>query len=386
MKSLPLPISQALSATELDLLLEGLEEGVILLESGSEQGVPGRVARTNPALARMAGRPGADLTGLPLSELIVTPEGEPADALEGPVRLRDGRGDLRPIAVAQVAPRVLLVRDLERERRLEREVWRLSQPSAGSEEKEGGTEPLGTELLGTELLGMIEHEMRTAVTVIRGYTRMLVEERAGPLNEEQRRYLAESGRASERVSRLLDDLLELEALDRPAALRVVRKPIRLHDVARAAEREALPLLAAREQRLEMSLGADSDTVRGDPALLQRVVVNLIANATKFSPAGSVVSIDTQVEEHPAGDRFALAIADLGPGVDPSEAERIFEAFARGRAAAEGQEAGVGLGLALCRRILAAHGGEIRAVPRRPGGLFRLSIPLDPVVVETGPEE
>jgi signal transduction histidine kinase len=386
MKTGPPSIAQALSAAELDGLLEGLEDAVILLERDPAEGT--RVAEAwisgaNPALERMIGRPAAEIVGRSLSELIVTPEGAPARVLEGPLRLRDVRGDLRPVAVAALAPRLLLVRDLERERRLEREVWRLSAAREGS-----GDRPrlLGTELLGTELLGMVEHEMRTAATVIRGYTRMLLEERSGPLNDEQRRYLAESGRATERISRLLDDLLELEALERPAALRVVRKPIRLHDVARAAEREAIPLLAAREQRLEMSLAADCDAVQGDPAQLQQVVVNLIANAAKFAPAGSVVSIDTQVEEHPGGDRFALAIADLGPGVDPAEAESIFEAFARGRAAAEGQAAGVGLGLALCRKILDAHGGEIHAVPRRPGGLFRLSIPLDPVAVATGPED
>lgn len=347
---------------EFEDLIRRLEDGVLIVEEG-------HVVGTNPALGRLVGLPAESLFGQRVSELLTTVEGRPVhDPSDGDAfRLRDSRGDLVPVSIRRVSERLCLVLDRARERRLEREVWRLSEE----------LRRLGRELphevpAQEEVLGMIEHEIRTATTVIRGYTRMLMDERVGAVNPTQRRFLAETRRATERIAALLDNLLELASLERSEGPPVRLRPTRLHAIVAAAAEETRPLFADREQRLESALEAVPDTVSADPSRLQQVLVNLLSNAVKFAPRGSAVHLETRLED---GGRVVVEVRDDGPGVAAGEVEQVFAPFVQGSAArtAESGE-GVGLGLAICRRIVEAHGGEIEAVPAA-GGVFRLRLPL-----------
>jgi len=101
-----------------------------------------------------------------------------------------------------------------------------------------------------------------------------------------------------------------------------------------------------------------------------VLINLLENATKYTPAGSPIEISARKR----GAEVEIEVADRGPGVDPRDAERVFEKFYRAR---EGEGGGVGLGLTICRGIVAAHGGRIWVENRAGGGAaFRFTLPLD----------
>jgi signal transduction histidine kinase len=354
---------------ELSRVIEALEEGVLVLEDA-------RIVRVNGALARIVGSPVEKLVGQALVDLLTDAEGRPlAEASLGQTcRLRSARGDLVPVTLRPVTESVYVITDRSRERRLEGEVWRLTNRLRGL----GGAEPM-EDPSGAEFFGMMEHEIRTAATVISGYTRLLLDERVGEINPTQRTFLQEASKATDRISSLLDNLLELSSLQCPTAMRVVRKPIHLHDVLRSAAEALRPMLDERRLEVALELDAPRDLVQGDFTRLEQVALNLLANAGKFSPEATRIRVTTALCDGEDGEALMVSVDDEGPGVTREERERIFRPFVQGEAAAgTTRSAGVGLGLAICRKILEAHAGSIEAVPSLGRGLFRFTLPLSRV--------
>jgi signal transduction histidine kinase len=352
--------SDLLSSDEMPALLDALDRGVLRVAGD-------RVVSANAALGRMVGLPATELAGRAVAELFSDTSDRPLERLEAGdgLSLRDLQGRLRPISLRRVTDALWLVLDRERESRLEREVWRLAR-----EKSEIAAPP--DEPLRGEQIGMIEHEIRTAVTAVRGYLRWLGGERDRLLDPEHWSFVREARRAIERVAPLLDNLLELARVGE--ALPSARKPMHLHDVLELAFRTARPLLADRGVKLERDLSAFPDDMVGDPDRLEQVFVNLLANAATFSPEGGSVRIATEIAELGAGEVVQIAVADQGPGIAPADAERIFAPFVQGHRSVGVASGGVGLGLAICRRIVAAHGGQIEAVPGLGYGLFRVTLP------------
>ncbi|MFI5314377.1 MAG: ATP-binding protein [Myxococcota bacterium] len=342
-------------------LLETLEQGVVRIADG-------RVAAVNGAFGRLAGLPAVELAGREVAELFADAGDRPLAELEpgDGFALRDLQGRLRPISLRRVSDVLWLVVDRERESRLEREIWRLA-----SEQRSLAGRSTDTPL-GGEQIGMIEHEIRTAVTAVRGYLRWLGSEVDRLLEPEHWTFVREARRAIERVGPLLDNLLELARSGEP--LPSARKPIRLRDVLELALRTARPLLADRGVKVECEFGASPDALLGDPERLEQVFVNLLANAAAFSPEGACVRIASDSAELEGGSVLQVAISDQGPGIARADAGRVFRPFVRGPRPAGASSSGVGLGLAICVRILEAHGGRIEAVPDLGYGLFRVTLP------------
>ncbi len=109
---------------------------------------------------------------------------------------------------------------------------------------------------------------------------------------------------------------------------------------------------------------------GDPERLQRVLFNLIQNAIRHTPADGSVTVFTE----PVGDRLEVEVADTGPGIAAEERERVFEPFRRGNGDTGGGDGGAGLGLAISRAIVEAHGGRIWLEPADAGTRVRFSLP------------
>jgi signal transduction histidine kinase len=362
--------SLLISSDDLPALLEAFDHGLVRI-SGD------RISAANAALGRMAGLPASELAGRMLAELFVDPGDRPVARLEAGdgYQLRDLQGRLRPVSLRRVSDALWIVIDRERESRLEREVWRLASDLGDARERgqRAGVHAVpDAEPLRGEEIGMIEHEIRTAVTAVRGYLRWLASERDRLLDPEHWSYVREARRAIERVAPLLDNLLELARAGE--ALPSVRKPLRVHEVLEFAVRTARPLLADRGVSVECDLLAAPDALLGDPERLEQVFVNLLANAASHSPAGGRVQISTDLAELEDGTVVQVAVADQGPGVALVDIERIFRPFVQGHASVGVASGGVGLGLAICRRIVSAHGGHIEAVPDVGHGLFRVTLP------------
>jgi two-component system sensor histidine kinase KdpD len=222
------------------------------------------------------------------------------------------------------------------------------------------------ETLRNTLLASISHDLRTPLAVMAGAGSTLATH-GDELDPATRRALAASieSRARE-MSDLVSNVLDLTRFESGApALR--RDWESVDDLAAVAVQRLEPHLAGR--RVDMHFPADLPPVFVDASLVVQVFVNLLDNAAKYTPPASTVTITAAQES----GVVRVFVDDDGPGLPPGEAARLFDKFHRGDA--EGSIAGVGLGLAICRSIVQAHGGEIRASTRSQGGArFEFTLP------------
>ena len=188
------------------------------------------------------------------------------------------------------------------------------------------------------------------------------------LSEAGRRELLQSAQEeSQRLHRLVCNLLDITRLE-AGSLDLRKDWIPLEEILGSAlTRQEL---AGESPRVRVQLPADLPVVPMDGVLMEQVLLNLLDNALKYSPPGSPVDVKAW-----AGPKtVTLSVADHGPGIAEGEEERIFEKLARGRGS-EGQP-GAGLGLAICRGIVTAHGGRIQAANHPLGGAqFLVTLPL-----------
>jgi signal transduction histidine kinase len=229
--------------------------------------------------------------------------------------------------------------------------------------------------LKDDFVATVSHELRTPLTSMMGFLEMIREGEAGELNDEQKRFLAIVYRSSERLQRLVGDLLFVARLD-ANGLQLQFGDAQLDDIVRDAVEASGALARSREVSLVAEVG-EVPPVSGDKERLSQLVGNLISNALKFTPAGGSVVARTFVDEGQA----VVEIADTGIGIPLGEQSRLFQRFFRSSTATEQAIPGTGLGLVISRAIAEAHGGTI-GVTSLPdeGTTFRVEIPLEPVEV------
>jgi len=225
-----------------------------------------------------------------------------------------------------------------------------------------------TEELRSSLLSSVSHDLRTPLAAITGAASALREEGPGSDASERAELLATIGEEAGRLERLLANLLDMTRLE-SGGLEPKREWVPLEEIVGAALARLEPQLAGRE--IASELPEDLPLAFGDPVLLEQLLINLLENAAKHTPPGSPL----ELRAREADGALELELSDRGPGLAPGDETRIFEKFQRGARARGG---GVGLGLAICRGIAAAHGGSLTAENRPGGGArFRLVLPLPP---------
>jgi len=236
------------------------------------------------------------------------------------------------------------------------------------------------ERLRTSLLSSLSHDLRTPLGSIEGAASSLFEDQ-GALPPEVRRDLAESIlEESQRMSRLVVNLLDMIRVE-TGALAVKKAWQPLEEVLGVA-------LIRTEDRLkghpvDVRLPDDLPLVPVDELLLEQVFTNLLENAARHTPPGTPITI----RAWPENGAVVVEVADRGPGVPPGEEETIFRKFYRGASTTAKPGAGAGLGLTICRGIIAVHGGRIWVESRSGiGAAFRFSLPLDGPPMEALPAE
>jgi two-component system sensor histidine kinase KdpD len=217
-----------------------------------------------------------------------------------------------------------------------------------------------TERLRSSLLSAVSHELRTPLAAIIGSASTLLSA-AHDAGASSRDLLVNIRDEADRLTRLVHNLIETTRLESGATLKKELYPI--EDVIGTALERTDKLLAGR--RVETDLPENLPLVPVDPVLMELVFVNLIENAVRHAPDAP---LDISARERM--DAIEVSISDRGPGLKPEDLDRVFEKFYRASAAP-----GAGLGLAICKAVVTAHGGTILA-ENRPGGgaVFRLTLP------------
>jgi K+-sensing histidine kinase KdpD len=225
-------------------------------------------------------------------------------------------------------------------------------------------------------IGVISHELRTPITTIYGLTKML-RARIGSLAPETRdQAIGDVEAEADRLYRLVEDLLVLSRAER-GRVEIADEPMLVDKIVRHAVTAEAARWPSRAFRLDAA--ANLPLVVGEPTYVEQVARNLLANAAKYSPAGSDVEVSVAHEE----DEVVVRVLDAGIGIEPADAERLFELFYRSPHASR-QAAGAGIGLFVCRQLVEAMGGRIWATPRSEGGSeFGFALPvhveeIDPV--------
>jgi signal transduction histidine kinase len=262
-------------------------------------------------------------------------------------------GDLKAVVADLRAADELARRDAELSRQAAEEQRRLSHQK-------------------DEFVSIVSHELRTPLAAIKSASSILTKERAGPLTPDQARFLAMIQDQTQRLNRLVDDLLDMRQLE-------------LGSMAYERNDQDLGLLledladefrhVAQSRGLELTVETPDEPIwaRIDRHRLGQVFLNLLSNAAKFTPAGGRLALGAKVE----GEVARLTLTDSGVGIAPEDLERIFHKFSQVESSLNRQVGGSGLGLAICRAIVEeGHGGRIWAEsqPGR-GSMFVVELPL-----------
>jgi len=206
-------------------------------------------------------------------------------------------------------------------------------------------------------LADVSHELRTPITVIRGQVEA-IGDGIYPADEDHLRpILAQTAL----LERLVDDLRTV-SLAESGALEVRRTPVDLAALTREVAAGFAARAAAADVRLELITDPDQPPITADPALLGRVLTNLLSNGLRHTPAGGAVTVQTTGANGGIAEAQQLTVTDTGPGIPDELRPRVFERFVRG----PGSD-GSGLGLAIARDLMTAQGGTIRAEAPATGG-------------------
>jgi len=343
-----------------------------------------RTTYVNERMARMLGREPAELVGQSYFD-ILAPGGAPtvranlaerregrATTYEVPLRHADGHevwvsvtGTPRTDPDGRIRGSFAIVVDVTERRQAEATLRRAKdQAEAIARAK-------------TEFVTTVSHEIRTPLNGILGMTQLLQTTR---LDAEQATFVDAVRASSETLVALVDDILDFSRLE-AGGLAVERRAVDVHRVVEDTGAVLRGQLAQKQGVVLETMVAEDVPPRvvGDPARLRQVLLNLGGNAAKFTRRG-IITI--AVERAPTDDGAGVlrwSVSDTGIGLDPVDAERLFEPFVQGDASTTRRFGGSGLGLAICRRLVRRMGGDIvvDGAPGR-GACFTVALPFEPV--------
>ena len=313
-------------------LLEGLPWGVLVVDGRR------RVVWLNRAAGRLVGVDPSHVPGM--SAVAVFRRHEVEEVLQAALQTGEAARDLELGAVLEVRARrlpggqlLVVVQDVTRERR--------------------------AEAVRRDFVANVSHELRTPLASLRAMAETL---RDGGLEDPQLgvRFLAQMLEEVDRMTRLVNDLLDLSALE-AGVVRLRREEVQARELLEAVARRYQQLASRRGVHLAVRPG--EARLQGDRDRLEQALGNLVDNAVKYTPPGGRVELGVEA----GGAEVRLVVEDTGPGVPPEHLPRIFERFYRADPSRSREEGGTGLGLAIAKHIALAHGGRVEAGNRPEGG-------------------
>ena len=345
------------------VLLDTIADGICAMDQS------GSVTTMNPAAARLLRLEAADETGADLHELLHA---------------------ARPGGTAECAGNCALLAGQKQHKANcgEIVIWRRDRSSFPAEFSltpilENGrysgtvmsfrdiTQRFALDKLKDEFVSTVSHELRTPLTSIRGALGLLSSGILGDVNEKAANLLRIALSNSDRLVRLINDILDLERIQsgrEPLSFRTVA----LNDIVQQAIDGMTPVADAAG--VQLIHDANAVQLQADPDRLLQVLTNLLSNAIKFSPNGATVSVTLRA----GSNAVVLSVIDQGRGIPADKLDKIFDRFQQVDASDSRQKGGSGLGLAICKTIVQQHGGKIWAERNAVrGSTFRVLLPFHP---------
>jgi signal transduction histidine kinase len=233
---------------------------------------------------------------------------------------------------------------------------------SGSENEHTGIDRLKSDFIATA-----SHELRTPLTSVHMGVHLLLERAVGDLTEEQVEVLSACRDDCERLNKLMRDLLDLSRIEAGES-KPAFEPIRTRDLINSATKELRPQVEAKGLGFKVEALIDLPAVTVDRSQVERVISNLVVNAMRYTNNGEI-----RISAQPRGNSVAVSVSDTGSGIPPEYLPHIFDKFVQVPGAATG---GAGLGLAISRLIVEAHGGQISAQSEpMKGSTFTFTLPI-----------
>ena len=216
----------------------------------------------------------------------------------------------------------------------------------------------------SDFVALVSHELRTPLTSIIGFISLILDGKAGPLNEVQQQSLTRAHRQSERLATMINDLLDISRIE---AGRIVMKlePVNLTEIAQQRLEELKPQADEKTIKLDMNVQPDLPELTGDAEHLGQILTNLVGNAIKFTPSNGEVRVRMFRKNSPLEDGVTdendgvhVEVIDTGPGIPAQDREDVFDKFRQLSNIQTREQGGTGLGLAIARGFVEAHKGKI----------------------------
>lgn len=334
---------------ELDSILRTTQEGILLLDTAW------RVVALNPRLAELVGENTSQLAGQTLLGQSVAGQGASwlgyaTGELEAACQaLAEAGGTRQETVLIGGSPEQYIERTLAPVRDLEGTItgWLVALRD--------NTQQMELDRFRDDMAHMLVHDLRSPLAVLRGSLELMENDIAGGNVDGVRRWLGAAQSGSDRLLRLIDQLLDISKLESGR----MATEIRALEVAALFEETAQRFASlAREidVRLQIVTPPDLPPLAVDATLIGRVLGNLVDNALKFTDNGGVVRLWARQEAEEAGGAILLGVSDTGPGIPPEAQPLLFQKFQQ--IAAQGRRRGTGLGLPFCKLAVEAHGGQI----------------------------
>ena len=231
----------------------------------------------------------------------------------------------------------------------------------------------------TEFMSVASHELKTPMTSIKGYAKLLALGVAGELTERQRDFLSIIGTNVDRMDRLVADLLDVSRIE-AGRLRLDLAAVDMHEVVDSVVESVRAQIDAKELTLEVSMPSILPRVWGDQGRLMQILTNLVSNAYKYTPNGGLICISVNDQGDGSSTGFlTISVRDTGVGISSEDQQKLFSKFFRADDPRIRKVPGTGLGLSITKSLVETHGGQIwfESEPDR-GTTFTLTLPVAPV--------
>jgi PAS domain S-box-containing protein len=211
--------------------------------------------------------------------------------------------------------------------------------------------------LKNDFISIVAHDLRTPLTSINGYLRLLADPRLGQLDAQQSDFVDLALKNTRRLNNLIANFLDLSVME-SGELKIKTREVRLNEIVLEAIKALKNLAEAKLIRLTMDLPESGLVLMADPDKLEQVFINLLGNAVKFTPQKGSITVGARLDSR-GGHKGVLAwVKDNGPGIPEDELAKVFDKFYQIDNKVSRMVPGTGLGLTICRRIVEAHNGQI----------------------------